>query len=292
MNDYIIFTDSCADLSQDKLDELSVKLVPMHFMLNGKEYTCWPDGRELPFADFYQELRAGGSSTTTQVSIAEFLEAFTPVLQEGMDVLYLGFSSGLSGTMQSANFAAQELRAQFPQRKIMVIDSLCASLGQGLFVWHVVQQKKQGKSIEEAASWAEQNRLKLVHWFTVDDLQFLKRGGRLSGTAAMVGTMLGIKPVLHFDDEGHLLVVEKVRGRRKSLEKMVDEMEKVAIDPKNQTIFISHGDSLEDAEFVADEVRRRFGTQEIYLNYIGPVIGGHSGPGTIALFFLAENRDC
>lgn len=291
MSDYVIFTDSCADLSPDMYKELEVELVPMHFTLNDRQYTCWPDGREIAFPDFYNDLRGGGMSTTAQVPGQDFIDLFRPVLESGRDILYLGFSSGLSGTIQSAIIAATDLMEEFPDRKVKVVDSLCASLGQGLFVWHVARQKKQGLDIEQAAKWAEENKMKLVHWFTVDDLQFLKRGGRLSGTAALLGTMLGIKPVLHVDDEGHLIAIDKVRGRKKSLERLVERMAAAVTDPANQTVFISHGDALEDARFVADEVKRRFGTKDIYINYIGPVIGGHSGPGTIALFFLGESRE-
>ena len=213
------------------------------------------------------------------------------MLQQGTDVLYLAFSSGLSGTYNASRLMFEELAEQYPERKVVTVDTLAASMGEGLLVYLAVQQKKQGKSLEEVAKWVEDNRLKLSHWFTVDDLNHLKRGGRVSGAAAFFGTMLNIKPVLHVDDEGHLIPMEKVRGRRQSLDALVDHMAKTGIDNAHQTVFISHGDCQSDVEYVADQIRRRFGTKDIHTNYIGPVIGTHSGPGTVALFFLAQNRD-
>lgn len=291
MNDYVIFTDSCADLDDNMLNELDVQLIPMHFTLDDKGYTHWPDGREMPFKTFYEKLRSGSTSTSTQVTLEEFKEAFRPVLGSGKDVLYVGLSSGLSNTIQSGLLAAEELAQEFPQNTVCIVDSLGASMGQGLLTWYVAQQKRQGKSLQEAVNWAEQNRLKLAQWFTVDDLHFLKRGGRLSGTAAMVGTMLSIKPVLHVDHDGRLTMVKKLRGRRNSLKELVNKMEQTAVSPQEGTVFISHGDCLADAEFVAEEIKQRMNPARICINYIGPVIGGHSGPGTVALFFMATTRD-
>ena len=203
---------------------------------------------------------------------------------------YLCFSSGLSSTFQNANIAVEDLKEQFPDRTVLVVDSLCASMGEGLFCYLCAQQKAAGKSMEEVRDYAESIKLNLCHWFTVDDLNHLKRGGRISSTTALVGTMLSIKPVMHVDNEGHLIPMAKVRGRKASLTALVDHMEATAIDPQNQTIFISHGDCLEDAQFVADEIRKRMGVTDIRMNYIGPVIGSHSGPGTVALFFLGKER--
>ena len=290
MSEYIIFTDSSADFEQNKVNELGLEVLPLTFTLDGKTYANWPDGRELEPKEFYRLQRAGGMSTTSQVNSAEFVDAFRPILDEGKDILYLGFSSGLSGTVNSGRLAAEELSVEYPQRKLIVVDTLAASLGQGLLVWMAAQKKKEGMDMDELALWVVENRLKLAHWFTVDDLDFLKRGGRLSGAAALFGSMLNIKPVMHVDDEGHLIPVDKVRGRKKSLLALVDQMENNAIDPANQHIFISHGDSPEDAQFVADEIKRRFGTKDFYINHVGPVIGSHSGPGTIALFFFANKR--
>lgn len=290
MKDYTLYTDSCADLDAKLIEELGVKVLNFTFTLQGESYQNWPDGREISFHDFYDKLRAGGSSSTSQVNTATFVDIFTAELEQGRDVLYLAFSSGLSGTANGARIAADDLKEAFPDNQVVVVDTLAASLGQGLLVWHAARLKNQGKPLAEVAKWAEENKLKLAHWFTVDDLNFLKRGGRLSGAAALFGTMLNIKPVLHVDNEGHLIAMEKIRGRRQSLMALVDHMEKDAITPGEQTVFISHGDCLEDARIVEEEVRRRFGTKDIYLNYIGPVIGSHSGPGTVALFYLGIQR--
>ena len=219
-----------------------------------------------------------------------YTDYFEEVLKHGRDVLYIAFSSGLSGSCNSAKVAAQELQAKYPDNRVEVVDSLCASLGQGLYVYHAVQEKKKGKSIDQVIQWLEENKLNLCHWFTVDDLNHLKRGGRVSPATAFFGTMLNIKPVLHVDDEGHLIPMGKVRGRKASLDALVDHMAQTAINPKEQVIFISHGDSEADAKYVADQVRAKFKSKEIYINPIGPVIGAHSGPGTMALFFLGSKR--
>ena len=214
------------------------------------------------------------------------------MLQAGKDVLVVAFSSGLSATCNSARIAAQELSEQYPDRKIYVVDSLCASLGQGLLVWYAARMKAEGKSMEEVRDWLEENKLHLCHWFTVDDLHFLKRGGRISPATAVVGTMLSIKPVMHVDDEGRLIKVGTARGRNASLKALVDHMEETAIDPSAQTVFISHGDCLEDVNKVVEDVKRRFGipAERFVINNVGPVIGAHSGPGTVALFFLGSKR--
>lgn len=290
MSEYILFTDSSADFAEQKVAELGIEVLPLSFKLEEKIYRNWPDNREIHPEEFYKSLRAGSMSSTSQVNTAEFVDAFRPFVEAGKDILYLGFSSGLSGTVNSGRLAAEELAEEFPQRRLVVVDTLAASLGQGLLLYHASQLKKEGKSMDEVAQWVQDNKLSMAHWFTVDDLNFLKRGGRLSGAAALLGTMLNIKPVLHVDDEGHLIAMEKVRGRKQSLLALVDHMEKTAINPGQQVVYISHGDCLAEAQFVADEVKKRFGTKEIYINYVGPVIGSHSGPGTMALFFLASGR--
>ena len=290
MNDYILFTDSSADFAEQKVAELGIEVLPLSFKLEEKIYRNWPDNREIHPEEFYKSLRAGSMSSTSQVNTAEFVDAFRPFVEAGKDILYLGFSSGLSGTVNSGRLAAEELAEEFPQRRLVVVDTLAASLGQGLLLYHAAQLKNEGKSMDEVAQWVQENKLSMAHWCTVDDLNFLKRGGRLSGAAALLGTMLNIKPVLHVDDEGHLIAMEKVRGRKQSLLALVDHMEKTAINPGQQVVYISHGDCLPEAQFVADEVKKRFGTKDIYINYVGPVIGSHSGPGTMALFFLASGR--
>ncbi len=290
MSNYKIVTDSTSDLPASLAEELELHVIPMLYTIDGKDYLNTPDERYLSSHDFYELLRAGKTSTTTQINGEIFKDEIRPYLQEGFDVLYLGFSSGLSSTFSSVTLATEDLKEEFPDRKIVLVDTLAASMGEGLIVWHAATRKKQGMSLDEVASWVENNKLHLAHWFTVDDLNHLKRGGRVSGAAAFVGTMLNIKPVLHVDDEGHLIPVDKIRGRRKSLEELVARMEKTAIDPSEQTVFISHGDALEDAKFVEKLIRERMGVQTVYINPIGPVIGSHSGPGTIALFFLATKR--
>ena len=290
MSDFVIVTDSSADLPADLVRELGVEVLPLSFTIQGKTYRNYPDGREMAPGAFYQLLRSGGMATTSAVNVADYTAALEPLLQEGKDVLLLVFSSGLSATYQSSVIAVEELREKYPDRKLFTVDTLCASLGQGLLVWHAVEQKRKGASIEAVRDWVEENKLHLCHWFTVDDLHFLKRGGRISAATAVVGSMLSIKPVLHVDNEGRLVNMSKARGRGASLTALVDQMERTAIRPAEQTVFLSHGDCSADAQRVADEVRRRLGTQNITINEIGPVIGAHSGPGTVALFFLGTER--
>jgi DegV family protein with EDD domain len=239
---------------------------------------------------FYEMLRQGEVATTAAVNVGQYVEFLTPVLRAGQDVLILAFSSGLSTTYNSSTIAAAELREKFPERKIFTVDTLCASLGQGLLVYLAAKEREKGKTIEEVYNWAVSNKLSLCHQFTVDDLHFLKRGGRISATTAVVGSMLQIKPVLHVDNDGHLVNIGKARGRHAALKALVDKMEQTAIDPADQTVFISHGDCLEDAQLVAQQVRDRLGVQHIYLNFVGPVIGAHSGPGTLALFYVGVER--
>ena len=255
--------------------------------------TASPLPEDLPAlarAMTHRRLGAGETAPTSAVNVSDYTEAVEPLVQAGRDVLIIAFSSGLSATCHSAQIAAQELSERYPDRKIWVVDSLCASLGQGLLVWYAARMKAQGKSMEEVRDWLEDNKLHLCHWFTVDDLHFLKRGGRISPATAVVGTMLSIKPVMHVDDEGRLVKVGTARGRNASLKALVNHMEETAIDPGSQVVFISHGDCLEDARKVADDVKRRFGVEQVVLNNVGPVIGAHSGPGTVALFFLGSKR--
>ena len=290
MRDFVIMTDSCCDLTAQMAEELDISVQPLSLLLNDRTYRNYLDGREIGFKEFYDIMRSGSLGSTSAVSVGDFEEAMRSVLSEGKDVLYIGFSSALSTTYQSAVIAAESLREEFPDAKIYTVDSKSASMGQGLLVYHCVQQKKAGKSVEEVYNFCQDNLLNLCHWFTVNDLNHLKRGGRVSATTALVGTMLSIKPVMHVDNEGRLINVSKARGRKASLMAMVDNMEKTAIDPANQVVFISHGDCEEDAQIVADEIRRRFGTKEIHLNYVGPVIGNHTGAGVVALFFLGTQR--
>ena len=289
MAEYVIFTDSTTDLTPELVAEMDVQVLPMRFMLDGKEYRNYPDNRELSPKEFYDKLRAGSMSTTSQINSASFIEAFTPVLEAGKDILYVAFSSGLSGTYQSACLAAEDLREQFPERTIECVDTLQASMGEGLVAYTAAMLKKDGMSLAELAAWLRENVQRFCAWFTVDDLMFLKRGGRLSGVAAVAGTLLGIKPVLHVDPDGHLIAMEKVRGRKASLDGLVRHFETSAENHADQTVFISHGDCLEDCQYVADKIKA-FGVKRICIGTIGPVIGAHSGPGTVALFFTGSPR--
>lgn len=290
MSSFVILTDSSADLSASMVQQLDVQVLPLSFVLDGHTYHDHPDNRDMDPRFFYERLRSGDMATTSAVNVAQYTEALEPLLQAGQDVLILAFSSGLSTTYNSSLIAVKELQAKYPDRKLFTVDTLCASLGQGLLVWYAAQARARGGSIEEVRDWIEEHKLNLCHQFTVDDLYFLKRGGRISSATALVGSMLHIKPVLHVDNEGHLINTGKVRGRQAALKALVDRMEHTAIDSGSLTVFISHGDCLEDAQTVADMVKKRFGVQEVYINYVGPVIGAHSGPGTLALFYMGTDR--
>ena len=290
MSDFIILTDSSADLSAEMAQELDVQVIPLSFIMEGRTYRDFPDNREMDPHLFYEALRQGEEATTAAVNVGQYTEALEPLLQAGKDVLILAFSSGLSATYNASRLAVEELSAQYPDRRLYTVDTLCASLGQGLLVWYAAKARERGGTIEEVRDWVEDRKLNLCHQFTVDDLHFLKRGGRISAATALVGSVLQVKPVLHVDNEGHLVNIGKVRGRQAALKALVDRMEATAIDSGSLTVFISHGDCLEDAQTVAGMVKKRFGVQNICINYVGPVIGAHSGPGTVALFYIGTNR--
>lgn len=290
MEQFRLLTDSTADLSQEMVDEFGLVVYPMEFILDGTSYRNHPDDREIESHAFYEALRQGKLSSSSQINSEQIKDWVRPYLQQGEDVLYLVFSSGLSGTFRSAQLAQADLQEEFPDRKFVIVDSLCASMGEGLLAYYAARMRREGRSLEETAAWLESEKLHLCHWFTVDDLNHLKRGGRVSPATALLGTMLNIKPVLHVDNEGHLIPMEKVRGRRQSLDSLVRHMEKTAVNPGEQVIFISHGDCPDDAEYVAEQIRERIPVREIRIHSIGPVIGTHSGPGTVALFFLGTER--
>ncbi len=290
MSDYIIITDSSCDLPDNLVKALELEVLPLSFIMDGKTYRNWPDNREMSPDQFYGKEREGLMATTNAVNVGEAADAIEAVLKQGKDALILAFSSGLSTTCNSFQIAAQELAEQYPDRKIYVVDTLCASLGQGMFVYQAAKLRQEGKTMEEVRDWAEETKLRQCHYFTVDDLFFLKKGGRVSAATAVVGTMLQIKPVLHVDDEGHLINVAKARGRKASLTALVDKVGELAEDPASQTMFISNSDCLKDAQFVADEIKKRYGVKEIIINSIGPVIGAHTGPGCVALFFMGMHR--
>lgn len=289
-NDFLIITDSTCDMPQEMADELGLAILPIRVSMEDMEYAHYLDGRELGFHEFYEKLRAGVPAKTSAANQEDFLSLMEPALAAGRDVLYIGFSSGLSSTYNVGVMTAAQLAEKYPERKVYTVDSLSASFGEGLLVYHAVQQKLAGKNIDEVRAFVEENRLHLCHWFTVDDLQHLKRGGRVSAAAAAFGTMLNIKPVLHVDDEGHLIPVSKVQGRTASIKALLKKMQETAVNPTEQVVFISHGDCEKDAEKLAAMVRESIGPKEIILNPIGPVIGAHSGPGTVALFFLGTER--
>lgn len=287
---YAILTDSAADLSADLVERLNLVVLPLSVTLEGKEYLNYPDERDITAKYLYERLRAGAMATTAALNVDTFEREMETYLKAGKDVLYLSFSSGLSATYNASCIAAEELREKYPEQKILIVDTLCASSGQGLLCCLTAKQREAGATIEEAAKYAEETKHHLAHWFTVDDLHFLKRGGRVSAATAILGTALGIKPLLHTDDAGHLVSVDKARGRKRVISAMVDRMGKTAIRPQEQTIFISHGDCEEDAQFLAKLVQERLHPKQIVIQVIGPVIGAHSGPGTLALFFLATER--
>ena len=289
MADYVIVTDNTSDLPYSYYKEHGMEYTYLTYTMDGQSYG---KNQELEFSDFYARMRNGSMPTTSQVNAEEAKEIFCPILEQGKDILYLAFSSGLSGTYNSVRLAAEELQEEYPERKIAVIDTLSASLGEGLLVDKAVELKEQGLSLEENAAWLEEHKLNLCHVFTVDDLFHLHRGGRVSKVAAVVGTMINLKPVLHVDNEGHLIPLKNVRGRKKSLSGLVSLMEEQIGEwkDKNTKIFISHGDCREDAEYVAKLVKEKFGYETFLINYVGATIGAHSGPGTIALFFWGDHR--
>lgn len=289
--DFEIVTDSSCNLTENMIDELGVHVLPLVFMSEGKEYRSYLKGEKTDLKQFYTMMREGKVFTTSLPNMADAEALLRGLLESGRDVLYLGFSSALSGTYEAVRLLCTQLAAEFPERTVRAVGTLAASGGQGLLVYHACKRAQAGASLEETARWVEENRLHLAHWFTVDDLMFLLRGGRVSKVSAYMGTMLNIKPVMHVDDEGRLIPVEKVRGRKKAIQGLVKHMEETAQKPvADQPVFITHGDCPEDVEYLCDLIREKFGDVQITVNYVDPVIGAHSGPGTLALFFLAEHR--
>jgi len=290
MCDFAILTDSACDLPANLAIDLKLSVVPLSVLIEGNTYVNYLDGREINPSDFYSKLRKGKMATTSAVNVDTFLKQMNVLLESGKDILYLGFSSALSGTFSSARVAANDLAEKYPERKIYAVDTLCASLGEGMLVYLAVEEKKKGKTIEEVCDYIEATRLHLCHWFTVDDLHHLKRGGRVSAATALLGSALNIKPILHVDNEGKLISVDKTRGRKTSINKLVEKMAETVIDSTNQTIFISHGDCEEDAKYLAKLIKQKIGVKGVVINHVGPVIGAHSGPGTLALFFVGKER--
>ena len=284
MRDYVIMTDSCCDLTDRMARELELEVLPLTMHMDGQDYPNDLAGTAISNQEFYKRIRAGKLATTSAVNVGQFQDAMRRVLESGRDIVCVCFSSALSTTYQSAVIAAEDLRAEFPEAEIHVVDSLSASLGQGLLLYLAVEQKRKGLTAAELAKWVEDNRLTVCHWFTVDDLNFLKRGGRVSATT------LSIKPIMHTSDEGKLVPVSKARGRKAAIAALLDKIEALGIHPEKQTMFICHADCEEDAKAVAKTIQDRFGTPTVHINYIGPVIGSHTGPNTMGIFFVGTQR--
>lgn len=289
-HNYVLLTDSSCDLPEETAISLGLQVLPLVVNLSGREYKKYPFEKEVSIKQFYNALREGQPASTAAANADSFIQVMTPFLEKGKDIIYLGFSSALSATFNNSCIAAEELKEKYPDRKITCIDSRCASLGQGLLVYLTAKEKEKGASYEELCAFIEKNIPHLCHWFTVDDLHFLKRGGRISATTAVVGSILHIKPVLHVDDEGRLINIEKVRGRKAAIKALYEKIAEKATDIKNQIIMISHGDCYEEASSLAEMIKTSLHPKEILINTVGPVIGAHSGPGTIALFFLGGKR--
>ena len=287
MRDYIITVNSTVDTGKEWLKERNVPVIPLKYTIDGQEYT---DMYGLSDKEFFQKLREGKMSVTSQINPEEAKEMLEPYVKEGKDVLHLAFSSALSGTCNSMKIAAEELQEEYPEAKVIVVDTLCACMGEAMLLYYALKQKEAGKTIEEVAQWVEENKLHVCHNVTVDDLFHLHRGGRVSKTAAVLGTMVKVKPIIHMDDNGALQVIGKERGRMKSLHKIVDMAVERSKGWDNEIIMITHGDCLEDAEYVAKLVREKMGVENVFIHNIGTVIGSHTGPGVVATFCMGNKR--
>lgn len=287
MREFIIATDSTVDLQKTFLEGNHVLTISLSYIMDGVTYK---DLDGLSHEEFFERLRNGSLPTTSQINPEEARKALEPVVKEGKDILYIGFSSGLSGSYNSVRMAAEELMEDYPEAKIITVDSLCASMGEGLLLYKTLQLKEQGKSLDEIAKWVEENKLHICHNVTVDDLNHLHRGGRISKTTAVLGTMVKIKPIIHMDNEGKLVVIGKERGRKKSLLTLLDKMEKQMQGYENDIVMITHGDCIDDAKYLEEQIRERFGIKNVIINGIGSVIGSHTGAGVVAVFFMGNER--
>ena len=284
---YRIVTDTCCDYPEKMYGELDLTVVRLSVNFKGQSVNTYS---EKWLKNMFDGLRAGEAASTAAANPTDWQNAIEPILAAGEDALVLAFSSGLSTTYQSAVIAADELMEKYPDRQVKVVDTLCASLGQGLLVWYACQKRDAGMSLEDLTAWCEEQKMHLCHWVTVDDLMYLKRGGRISAATAVMGTMLQIKPIIHMDDEGHLVNVGKARGRKGAIETIAKKMGETGLPGENDTVFICHGDCMEDAEYLAKLVKEQCGVKNVLIYYVGAVIGSHSGPGTLALFYLGEKR--
>lgn len=287
---YQIVTDSACNLTEEMIDEFGLEILPLTFMVDGVQHQSYLKGEKTDLKQFYTMMREGKVITTSLPNMQESEKTLRAIADSGKDILYLGFSSALSGTYAATELLLKQISSDYPDRTFISEETFAASGGQGMLVYLACKKAKDGASIDEVAQFVRDTRDHLCHWFTVDDLMFLFRGGRVSRTSAWAGTLLNIKPVLHVDNAGALIPMEKVRGRKKSIKALVDHMEKTAIDPESQTIFITHGDCIEDVETLKAEITERFGITDFVVNYVDPVIGAHSGPGTLALFFVGTEK--
>ena len=287
---YRIVTDSSANLTDELIDKYDIGIASLVFYSGNKEFTSYVKGVKTDLKQFYDMLRKKDALTTSCVNEATFIEVFEPTLQEGLDILYIGFSSALSATYISGEKAAAALRKKYPERKIITVNTLGASLGEGLLVLYAARMKEAGASMKEVQNWLEQNRLKLCHYFTVDDLFFLFRGGRVKKTSYLIANLVNIKPIMHMDDYGRLIPIGKVMGRKKSLNTIAEMVIRDIVDPEDQTICVSHGDCIEDVKYLKEKIEGKIKVKEWVINYVDPVVGAHSGPGTVAIFFLGNHR--
>ncbi len=289
MSKYRIMTEATVDLPQSLIEEYDIAVIAMDCRMQEKIYMVEPTGKELDPIYFYNQMREGAVATTSLINAFTFMEYFEKEFQAGYDVIYFALTSALTSRL-AANQAMEDLQQKYPERRLIVVDTLCASLGMGLLVYHAAKKRQAGMGMDELAKWAEEAKLKVCHWFTVEDLKYLMRSGRVSAASAFVGTALNIKPVLQVDNAGALVPLVKVQGRRRSLKTLVENMEKTFVPEGNECVFIGHADSLEDAEYVKTMVEERFGVKRFVINYIGPIVGAHSGPGTVALFHFGTHR--
>ena len=287
MSKFVITADSTVDLPKAFLEEKQVPVVSLSYIIDGATYK---DGEGLTSKEFYDKIREGAMPTTSQVNPEQARDLFEPILKGGTDILHIAFTSGLSGTYNSCRIAAEELSEEYPDRKIVVVDSLCAASGGGMLLYKAIELKEQGKSFDEIVTWVEENKLHVCHDVTVDDLFHLHRGGRVSKASAVVGTIVKIKPIIHVNDEGKLIVIGKERGRKKALQTLVERMEEKSQGFENDIVMITHGDALEDAEYVKGLIQDKFGITNIMINPLGTVIGSHTGPGVIALFYMGNRN--
>lgn len=290
MNEYVIVTDSSCDLSMDLVKQMDLEVLQLSILIGNKQYKNYADEREITFAEVYKHLRNEAAVKTAAVNVEDFTSRIGKILDRGLDVLYLGFSSALSSTYDNGVMAAKSLRESYPDRKLITVDTRSASLGEGMLVHLAFLEKQKGKTMEEVARFVEDTKFHLCHWFTVEDLHHLKRGGRVSSATAVIGSMLSIKPIMHMNNEGKLVNVGKVRGRQRSIDELFNKAKQSAVNPSQQTMFISHGDCEEDAKYLSKRLREELKVVGVIYNFVGPVIGAHSGPGTLALFFVGDKR--